>query len=167
MNLRHTHQCLKTQNRQKNRTRIKKTNKQTNKWEQNKQRNELKQKQQQQQQRDEFVSQPAARIISTSSPFNIYFNKLIFLFIFTWSEWQCKWHRNTFKRALVHKTFVFFVESKVSRNRQKGLTITCWVPQTHNCSRIQRTVSCVGTMILIRVFVLAMIFSWSVLAKQR
>ena len=57
---------------------MKKTNKQTNKWEQNKQRNELKQKQQQQQQRDEFVSQPAARIISTSSPFNIYFNKLIF-----------------------------------------------------------------------------------------
>ena len=47
------------------------------------------------------------------------------------------------------------------------LMITCWVPQTRKKSRIKKTVSCVGTIILIRVFVLAMIFSWSVLAKQK
>ena len=86
MNLRHTHQYLKTQNRQKTKRIKKQANKQTNKREQNKQRNELKQKQQQKQQRDKFVSQPAAHNIWTSLLFNIYFNKLIFLFIFTWSE---------------------------------------------------------------------------------
>ena len=53
------------------------------------------------------MSQPAARNISTSLPFNIYFKKIILLFIFTRSEWRCKWHRNTFKGALVHKTFYF------------------------------------------------------------
>ena len=80
------------------------------------------------------MSQPAARNISTSLPFNIYFKKIILLFIFTRSEWRCKWHRNTFKGALVHKTFYFCCWIEGLKKSTKFLTITRWIPQTLNAA---------------------------------